>query len=73
MFNGQFRLHENLMYENKLAKVNFAESLQKSIYNYLLCNKKIVGHYNYYSATYMSGLVTSSAFQSRKWQLIGMS
>jgi len=26
-----------------------------------------------YSATYMSGLVTSSALQSRKWQLIGMS
>ena len=25
-----------------------------------------------YSATYMSGLVTSSALQSRKWQLIGM-
>ena len=27
----------------------------------------------YYSATYMSRLVTSSALQSRKWQLIGMS
>jgi len=26
-----------------------------------------------YSATYTSGLVTSSALQSRKWQLIGMS
>jgi len=26
-----------------------------------------------YSATYMSGLVTSSALQSLKWQLIGMS
>jgi len=26
-----------------------------------------------YSSTYMSGLVTSSALQSRKWQLIGMS
>jgi len=34
MFNGQFRLHENLMYEKKLAKVNFAESLQWPIYNY---------------------------------------
>ena len=40
MFNGQFRLHENLMYEKKLAKVNFAESLQWPIYNYL-------GYYNY--------------------------
>jgi len=47
MFNGQFRLHENLMYEKKLAKVNFAESLQWPIYHYLLCNKKIVGYYNY--------------------------
>ena len=28
MFNGQFRLHENLMYDKKLAKVNFAESLR---------------------------------------------
>jgi len=35
------------MYEKKLAKVNFAESLQWPIYNYLLCNKKIVGYYNY--------------------------
>jgi len=26
-----------------------------------------------YSATYMSGLVSSSALQSRKWQLIGTS
>jgi len=26
-----------------------------------------------YTATYMSGLVTSSALQSRKWQLIEMS
>ena len=40
MFNGQFRLHENLMYEKKFAKVNFAESLQWPVYNYLLCNKK---------------------------------
>ena len=51
MFNGQFRLHENLMYEKKFAKVNFAESLQWPIYNCLLCNKKcnkkIVGYYNY--------------------------
>ena len=47
MFNGQFRLHENLMYEKKFAEVNFAESLQWPIYNYLLCNKKIVGYYNY--------------------------
>ena len=47
MFNGQFRLYENLMYEKKFATVNFAESLQWPIYNYLLCNKKIVGHYNY--------------------------
>ena len=27
MFNGQFRLYENLMYEKKFAEVNFAESL----------------------------------------------
>jgi len=40
MFNGQFRLYENLMYEKKCAKVNFAESLQWPIYNCLLCNKK---------------------------------
>jgi len=46
MFNGQFRLYENLMYEKKFAKVNFAASLQWPIYNYLLCNKKIVGYYN---------------------------
>jgi len=40
MFNGQFRLYENLMYEKKCTKVKFAESLQWPIYNYLLCNKK---------------------------------
>jgi len=46
MFNGQFRLYENLMHEKKFAKVNFAESLQWPVYNYLLCYKKIVGYYN---------------------------
>ena len=34
------------MYDKKFAKVNFAESLQWPIYNYLLCNKKIFGYYN---------------------------
>jgi len=32
MFNGQFKLYENLMHEKKFAKVNFAESLQWPIY-----------------------------------------
>ena len=47
MFNGQFRLYENLMYEKKFAKVNFAESTMADLQlRYLLCNKKIVGYYN---------------------------
>ena len=45
MFNGQFRLYENLMYVKKFAKVQFCP--ESTMADLLLCNKKIVGHYNY--------------------------
>jgi len=82
LFNGQFRLSENWMYEKIFAKIIFADSVQWPVCNYLLCNKKDSSHCNYitvneskfiwHTITILTFVYNTADLFGNRWNLLSM-